>query len=362
MALHGTINWKEYRYADALGGIALLISLTAMLGWVLDIGPLKSVLPGSVTMKFNTALALLLAGIALLGAARGAHRGWRRASFCSLVLVVLISGMTLLEYVFDLQLGIDTLLMEDDPAAVATSHPGRMAPQTAVTLLLYALASLASSGAGVWRRRLSRLLLGAAFLVVLGALAGHLYGVQYFYGISQYTSMAIHTMAALFALCAGLYLVQQQNEPDTILFGDTSGGVTARRLLPAAILVPFIIGWLSLRGQLAGYYDGAATISTLVTAIILVLLLLVGTTVRLLHRLELQRRQQQQSTERALQELQQAHGEITTLKGMLPICAWCNKIRSAEGDWSDFATYLRVHRPADVSHGICPECTRQHFK
>ena len=124
---------QQSHYTDILGAVALLIAFTAIVGWVFDIGLLKSVLPGSVTMKFNTALALLLTSMALLGAARSAHRGWRRISRNSVLLVALISGLTLLEYLFDLELGIDTLLMDDDPGAIATSHPGRMAPQTAAT-------------------------------------------------------------------------------------------------------------------------------------------------------------------------------------------------------------------------------------
>jgi hypothetical protein len=56
-------------------------------------------------------------------------------------------------------------------------------------------------------------------------------------------------------------------------------------------------------------------------------------------------------------ELQQALAEIRTLQGMIPICAWCHKIRDDAGFWQQIEIYLQVHTQATFSHGICPECS-----
>jgi hypothetical protein len=48
--------------------------------------------------------------------------------------------------------------------------------------------------------------------------------------------------------------------------------------------------------------------------------------------------------------------ENKKLKGILPICARCKKIRDDEGYWEEVATYIRDHSEAEFTHGICPEC------
>lgn len=55
-------------------------------------------------------------------------------------------------------------------------------------------------------------------------------------------------------------------------------------------------------------------------------------------------------------ELEEAMAEITQLKGILPICASCKKIRDDDGFWHQVETYLSSHSEAQFSHGLCPTC------
>ena len=56
-------------------------------------------------------------------------------------------------------------------------------------------------------------------------------------------------------------------------------------------------------------------------------------------------------------QLQKALGAIKTLKGLLPVCAWCGrKIETEEGEWVPMETYIESHSEAQFTHGICPEC------
>ena len=48
--------------------------------------------------------------------------------------------------------------------------------------------------------------------------------------------------------------------------------------------------------------------------------------------------------------------KVKTLHGLLPICAWCKRIRDDQGYWSQVEAYIREHTGADFTHGICPEC------
>jgi response regulator RpfG family c-di-GMP phosphodiesterase len=60
-------------------------------------------------------------------------------------------------------------------------------------------------------------------------------------------------------------------------------------------------------------------------------------------------------------ELEQALGEIKMLRGLLPICSYCKKIRDEKGQWHPVEGYIRDHSNADFTHGICPECLEDHY-
>lgn len=60
-------------------------------------------------------------------------------------------------------------------------------------------------------------------------------------------------------------------------------------------------------------------------------------------------------------DLQRALKEVKTLSGMLPICAWCKKIRDDKGYWNQLESYMGKHTEAQFSHSICPECQEANF-
>ncbi len=63
--------------------------------------------------------------------------------------------------------------------------------------------------------------------------------------------------------------------------------------------------------------------------------------------------------EKLIIELQEALAKVKTLKGLLPICAWCKKIRDDQGYWQQIEVYIRDHSEADFSHGMCPACAQK---
>ena len=62
---------------------------------------------------------------------------------------------------------------------------------------------------------------------------------------------------------------------------------------------------------------------------------------------------------RVNKKLKKAMDEIKTLKGFIPICAWCKKIRNDEGYWEQLDIYIRKHSEAEFSHSICPKCKKK---
>jgi PAS domain S-box-containing protein len=71
-----------------------------------------------------------------------------------------------------------------------------------------------------------------------------------------------------------------------------------------------------------------------------------------------ERRRAAEERERMIEELQVALASVKTLRGLIPICASCKKIRDDKGYWSQVEVYVRERSDAEFSHGICPECMK----
>ena len=86
--------------------------------------------------------------------------------------------------------------------------------------------------------------------IALLAITGYLYGVIWFYRVFTFIPMATNT-AVCFLLALALLAARPEFEPVSTILSDTAGGVVARRLLPAAAILPLLIGWLCLAGEYA---------------------------------------------------------------------------------------------------------------
>lgn len=62
---------------------------------------------------------------------------------------------------------------------------------------------------------------------------------------------------------------------------------------------------------------------------------------------------------RRVEEAEKALAHIKRLQGLLPICAYCKKIRDDKDYWQEIEHYIHDHSEADFSHGICPECYKR---
>ena len=65
--------------------------------------------------------------------------------------------------------------------------------------------------------------------------------------------------------------------------------------------------------------------------------------------------------EELIENLQKALADIKILSGMLPICAWCKKIRDDEGYWQKIEAYFKSHSDLDFTHGICNDCAKKEY-
>jgi integral membrane sensor domain MASE1 len=88
-------------------------------------------------------------------------------------------------------------------------------------------------------------------------------------------------------------------------------------------------------------------------------LAVVSLTVLVLAAATTERKQAERRRIALISELENALNEIKTLRGLIPLCAWCKKIRDDQGFWQGLEDYLRQHTEAQFTHGICPDCLQK---
>lgn len=74
-----------------------------------------------------------------------------------------------------------------------------------------------------------------------------------------------------------------------------------------------------------------------------------------------ERKRTEKERDRLLRDLRQAMAEIRTLKGILPICSFCNKIRNEKGRWEKIDLYIEKNSEAEFTHSLCPECLKKYY-
>jgi PAS domain S-box-containing protein len=72
-----------------------------------------------------------------------------------------------------------------------------------------------------------------------------------------------------------------------------------------------------------------------------------------------ERKQAEEQREKLIEELQTALGNVKTLRGLVPICSNCKKVRNDQGYWQQVEEYVREHTEADFTHGLCEECAKK---
>lgn len=226
------------------GAIAVIaIGMAVLAGWMFRVERLMTVLPGSIRMKSNTAVALMAAAAALLLEWKHGP-AWLRRVLAGIPIA--FGSLTLFEYMSGIPFGIDQLFFHDPVQKV---YPGRMAHVTAANLLMIGTALLCTSLHPRWRKTAQALTV-ACGLSSLFAIVGYLYGVPVLYGSINYTSMAFHTGLSFLILSLGLLFVHPDVGFAASFWSSTSGGLVARRLVPVAIVIPIALGAGFVRPQL----------------------------------------------------------------------------------------------------------------
>ena len=219
--------------------------------------------PGWALMKANTALLLLLSAGSLALSQPHAPIRRQRIGQALALLVGLVAGAVLVEYVAGVSLGIDTLLAAD----AGSPRPGTMSPQTAIAFVLLAAIMLFIHAD---KRPLVHLVDGLVFALcplVLVIVSGYLFGVVHLFGLSESTRTSPHTLFCLMLLSFLVFAMSVRSlEFSRSWWVPAFGSRMARLAVPLALVIPFLLE----AGRLATAHTGlmsAAYATALVTAL-----------------------------------------------------------------------------------------------
>ncbi len=171
--------------------IVAAISVAVIIGWYTHNEILIRIKMHLTPMQFNTALCFLLAAIGSYLVTVKHKKSLGPVAWSLLV----IASLSLLQYIIDVNFGIDQLLMKHYIQTELVTHPGRMAPNTAVCFILSSIIFLISTQYNKTPHRIHWILSLAALISGIStvSLLGYLFGVPTAYGWNQLTGMALNT-------------------------------------------------------------------------------------------------------------------------------------------------------------------------
>jgi signal transduction histidine kinase len=194
----------DIRRAIALGGasLAILIGGLMVIAWNSHSEWLWDTIPGLFQMKLNTSLTFVVGGVGLIAASRG-HKGYASSAGC---VISVISGLTLIQYVTGLNLGVDEILMKDYWYP-DNSIRGRMSPGTSVAFLCTGAVLILAAGktARSSPHIVTMELLSFVVLAIgIAAIAGYLTSAAFAYNWGSFARLSIHTAVGFIALSTGM--------------------------------------------------------------------------------------------------------------------------------------------------------------
>ena len=242
MAERTGLHRRNIQYAVA--ALPGLVTGLVLLGWSAGDRAMTHLWFTSDAMNPVTAAALMCFSLGLLLRPAGGTR-FLQAPANWLFLVSSVIGMvTLVDDIFGTGLRPDVWLFASQLTEKG-ALPCRLAPNTALCLVLMSAALLLVRATGRRSRRLGEVLYLATLLLSGFALVGHLYRVAAFYAMPQFFPMAAHTALCFIALGTYALLDSSGFGFARLLANRGPGGRMMRHLLPAAVLLPICFGWVA---------------------------------------------------------------------------------------------------------------------
>lgn len=282
----------------------VLVGCAAIVGWIQDITVLKSIVPGWVAMKANTAICLILGGTSLwLWHWQPRIAIIRNTAQVCAFFVLLIGLLTLIQYAFNVDLGIDQIFFQTSIDPLGDAAPGRMAVHTAFIFVLLGL-SLLLLNLATPKYLLAQVCAIVAFFIAGMGLLGYIYGNAFLFRFGSLTSIAVHTAVAFLLLAYGILFACPNRGLMVVITSKNAGGIVARFLLPPAIAFPPVICWLILAGYRMQIYTAEFGLCALSILNVVVFVMLIWWNARSLNASDRQRQRAQTALKKANEDLE----------------------------------------------------------
>ena len=262
------LRWTGW-LARLAASTSVLVGALVLWGWNANDEYLKSFMHISwVATHPLVAMEFILAGAALLLLQAEPLSRWRR--YAGVVLgatVVLIAVLKLVGYQYNWERGVDTYLFYFKLGGY------RMSPNAAFSFLLIGLALVLMDVRMRGRAYLPQICVLAATAIGLLSMSSYFHNVLLLYGIAGYVPVVPDTATEFLILCSGLLCARPHREPITTIISTTEGGSVARRLLPAAFVIPLVLDWVRMQGEALYGYEFGLSLFTLLNILAFALLI-----------------------------------------------------------------------------------------
>lgn len=340
--------WQKI--SRGLSLMAATIGFLCWLGWLFHIPFLTRLSMGLVTMKANTALCLVMLGVATWILARGEPpRPLRIFSNAMALMVILIGFLTLWEHVGNIDLKIDNVFFLESAESAGKSFPGRMGPLSAMIFMLLGTAVILLNTQTDRGFRISQRVVVVGWSLTFTIFLGYFYHVEFPRALEKYFSIALHTVVAFTLLFLALLLARPGQGMLAVFLARDEAGAMARRLLPSALLVPALSGWILVQGREKGYYGKGVPVAVLAGVVTIVFTWLIWTTAKTVQKTNLRRLRSRRNAQARLRESEERYRAFIR--------------NSAEGIWRlEFEPPLDTRLPAEAQleqaylYGRIAEC------
>ena len=282
-----TIARKIPYIAASLVGVLAVIVLGS---WATGAQLALSIVPETLPMLPVAAACFLLLALSL-GLSEAASRSdltrWLQQLLALAVAVIAVTEFV--EYALERNLGLDLLLFRDRVLAAPFRPPGRIAINSAAALLFESLGLLSLNHDIRTRDWRAQMFASPAIFIALVALLGYVFGVRGLYALSYSSGMAFITVFAHITLATGIMFAHRQRGLSGLLVDEGAAGLMTRRLVPAAMVVPVLLGSIRLAGEHAGLYETEFGVSIMAIASIIAFIGVVVWAARVLRNLDVQR-------------------------------------------------------------------------
>jgi PAS domain S-box-containing protein len=278
------------RFSEFLAIFIVIIGFLVLIGWMFNIAIFKSPSSAFSTIKSNVGLAFILIGFSIwLLQTKRLNKNKRRIAQILSFIVMIIAFLTIIEYLFNLNFGIDQILFKETVGTLYTSSPNRMGFSAALDLFLAGISILLLDVKIQRNYNISQIFTIIGGLISLLALLGYVYGVSALYYIPRYTAIALYAVLTFILIFIAIMFARPDKGFMSIITSESLAGLISRRILPLIIILPILLGIIWKWSISTGLYDNSFSYALLVFSIIILLTLVLWTTANTIKKIEFER-------------------------------------------------------------------------